>query len=225
MSYELFSHGLRNDVFYSSKRERIAFPNGDLVKVDYSRDELLFARLFYKHKIASLLLPDNTITVVGTVIDRPEVDEGPHISPTIRQISQMAPVSSDHAIFSQHTGVDVNHQKNNVCECEVCRNHREYHLNNSLEKRALAFARGASEIGVGFPADDPTDYCLNEEKDTVLFFEIDRFDVRQVMQFLSHIAQPTRAESQAFHLAVRYKELYDLSLENLKRGGREFRAE
>ncbi|OGH10444.1 MAG: hypothetical protein A2857_00005 [Candidatus Levybacteria bacterium RIFCSPHIGHO2_01_FULL_36_15] len=119
------------------------------MREDEESDKLWFARLFYRHKIAHLLFPDNFIRVVGASVephDQELYDEVKignkiwHMAPNRihRLFSKTAAVSPDHAIYSDHMAIVAEDgwiHKKSVCSCQRCSNHRDEHKIHHMKKK------------------------------------------------------------------------------------------
>ena len=227
---EKYSSGFYSEVFKVDKQQKLYFPQSDLVKVDESSDKNWFARLFYRHKIASLLFPDNFINVTGSQVEpweRELIDEikiggttfKNRVTRVHRLFSQMAHVPENHAVFSQHITVvgpdsignernDRTQEKVSLHDCVHCKAHREFHKSNDLQEKAINSASPMLDIGILPPIHDPSDYCLTEEGN-IIFFEIDNFDEEVLGKHLSSLKNPNEMEENALRLLRRINELFE----------------
>lgn len=222
---EKYSHGFHSEVYKVDKQQKLWFPLADLVKIDESADKNWFARLFYRHKIASLLFPYNFINVLGAQVEPWEknlIDEVTIGKTTLRErkrrvhrlFSQMASVPANHSVFSEHMDInldiavgDKKAEKVSLHDCVDCKSHREFHKSNDLEKKVIETAFPMQEIGILPPIDDPSDYCLTTEGN-MIFFEVNEFDEEVLGKHLSSLKNPNEMEEKALRLLCRFNELY-----------------
>jgi hypothetical protein len=220
---EIYSSGACSEVYKLTDSEKRLFPEADLVKIVDDKDRFWFARLFYRHKIAHLLFPDNFIDVVGATVN----PQGPDLSEEIkifdksyfsavdrehRLYSKLAKVDPEHATYSNHMRLVANNSgvfKKSICPCSVCESHREVHEKMHMEEKAMHFGRNLSSIGLGLPWDDPSDYCLSGEN--IIFFEIDHFEEKVLLKHLTDIINPTSEQIASIKLLNRYGELKRMS--------------
>ncbi len=115
--------------------------------------------LYYGHKIAHLLFPNNTINVTGA-----RMEEGSTIL-----YSRLSTVPEEHAIYSMHSRVEGK-DKVSDCPCEPCTKHRKFHEENVKKQEVLRTAKSMNASGIWVPREDPTDYCKSTEGH-IIFFE------------------------------------------------------
>jgi hypothetical protein len=113
MSREKYSNGFNSAVYKVDNVDKKRFPNADLIRIDNSsKDRHWFGRLYYRHKIAHLLYPDNFINVVAVTVDSFKKDSFEEVSYSgsfnkeVELFSKVAPVSPDHAIYSSHMRIN-----------------------------------------------------------------------------------------------------------------------
>lgn len=227
--HEKYSRGFHASVYKVDRQQKLWFPSADLVKIDQSRDKNWFARLFYRHKIAQLLFPDNFINVVAAQVDPWQeqlVDEftiGKRVfkeqkSREHKLFSKMALVPATHAVFSEHMdinmdissedgGSDSRSEKVSLHDCADCNSHRVFHISNGLEQKAMDIAPPMQKIGIHPPTHDPSDYCLTKEGD-IIFFEVQNFQEEQLETHLSSLKSRTENEETALRLLKRFDALY-----------------
>lgn len=207
---ERFSGGHVASVYKLSDSERMLFPKADLVRVDRIADPSWFARLYYKHKVASLLYPNNFIEVVGARVVAP-----PLLVPTqVRHAgeiqnhslySQMAPVSPDHATYADHLTLAVGKDKlykDSTCSCAACIRHGQKHTIGGMARLAQEASDFISPSGIVPPADDPSDYCLTDKG--ILFFELKSFNPNQLRKSLAALESTTPNQQAVLHFLNRY---------------------
>lgn len=189
--------------------EKKLFPHADLVRESVGTDTRLFSKLFYRHKIANLLLPDNFIEVTGAQVYPSDDLSNGSIYRATRLFSELAPVNKNHSVFSQH--IDrrydaVMGSKESLCPCDICFSHREFHKSNSLDQRAKQISEEMINIGIVPPYSDPSDYCLTE-KDTVIFFEIEHLDHLNLGNYLRALKDLRPNQQWALRVLDRYEKL------------------
>ena len=202
---ESYSRGFYAEVLRPKGEERIHFPQADLVRKESSRDRHWFARLYYRHKIASLLFPDNFITVVGASRLQ-QVSRGED-----SLYSKEANAGLDHAVFSAHmrqvdhevNGRIVRSDKGSTCECMACTRHRIEHL--EMQNEALEFSRQLLPVGLRLDDKDPSDYCLVNGK--LVFFEIEDLDPAALRNYLTSLRSATVDKQTVFDYVKRYQKL------------------
>lgn len=217
-------------VFRVSEEQKLLFPRADLVRIEGSIDKNWAAKLFYRHEIASLLFPNNFIEVIAAQVD--PWDDGLLESSFLdsqefkkakerehRLFSKIAEVSSDHATFSSHmnfgtSGDEIIKLSNH--NCEGCKIHRKFHKSKNLEKEATKVALDMQKIGINPPINDPSDYCLNAERN-IVFFEIDEFDGDKLHKYLSSLVTPNENEKKALSLLRRFISLREDSKARFKK--------
>lgn len=217
---ETYSNGFHTVVYKTDRQERLWFPSADLVRIDKSEDKNWFASLFYRHKIAQLLFPDNFINIVAAQVDPWQeqlLDEfiiGEEVfrqqkSREHRLFSQMAQIPAAHAVYSAHMGFDKYEdrlEKISKHGCVDCESHRKFHVLENLERKARVASEPMLEIGIQPPTYDPSDYCLTEGG-KIVFFEIDGLDRKILENFLSSLKAPTNSQREAQRLLNRFKHL------------------
>lgn len=223
-----YSKGLLAEVYEVSPQERLWFRHADLVRVDGPwivgpvDMKKIFARLFYKHKIAELLFPDNFIHVVAARTEvRKVLYEDRMLSTKTHKVhkllesrtntlfSQKADIPVEHSTFSEHMITDSDGKQGKVssCQCNDCISHREFHSSSALAEKAEEVSIPMRRIGV-VPAyfGDPSDYCLTG-KGNIVFFEIDNFDNTALAEYLSSLENPDSREKEALILINRHTQL------------------
>lgn len=222
---EKYSNGFHSEIYRLNPKQKLWFPSADLVKIDESTDKNWFARLFYRHKIASLLFPDNFIEVVGAQVDPWEknlVHETRMGEATFREpkqrihrlFSKMASVPENHAVFSEHMDInfgtgssDRESEKVSLHDCVHCKSHREFHRLSDIKQKAIDIASPMQKIGILPPSQDPSDYCLTREGN-IVFFEINDFDEEVLEAHLSSLSNPNEMEERVLVLLHRLNELH-----------------
>lgn len=210
---EKYSEGFHSEVYTVSKGQKLWFPSADLVRIDKSTDKNWFARLFYRHKIAQTLFPDNFINVVGSQVDPWQEELVKKVTiggddytfqkeRVHRLFSEIASVPSSHAIFSEHMSANGKSLHN----CAQCIDHIDFHRSNDIVRKAIEVTLPMQKIGIYPPIDDPSDYCLTE-KDKIIFFEIEDFDSESLGEFLRSLKLPTDAQKKALVLVKRFRSL------------------
>lgn len=225
---EFYSKGFCAEVYEVNSQERLWFPHADLVRLDgpwivgVVDIKNNFARLFYRHKIAQILFPDNFINVVAA---RTEVREALYEdrmlstkthrvhklleSRTNALFSQKADIPVEHSTLSAHMRLDPDRKQSKVssCECNDCISHRKFHLSSALVDKAKEVSIPMRGIGV-VPSylGDSSDYCLTG-KGNIVFFEIDNFDREALGKHLSSLNNPNSREKEAQILIDRYNKL------------------
>lgn len=142
--------------------ECVMFPNADLVRTESSISPNC-KRLFYMHKVASLLFPRNFIEVVAAR----EIN-----SFSTRLYSRLADVPEEHAIFARDCFKPWGQEKRSICECRPCEEHRHFHDDHDLQQRAFELAKELQEWGIYVEYTDITDYCLDQKTGEIIFFEV-----------------------------------------------------
>lgn len=209
-SRERFSGGHVASIYKVSDDEKALFSRADLVRVDRVADPSWFTRLYYKHKVASLLYPDNFIEVVGA-----RAVSLPLLVPTqTRQseeiqnhnlYSQMAKVNPDHATYADHLTLVVGEgklYKDFTCSCVACVRHGQEHDGRDMAKLAQEASDFISPSGIVPPTDDPGDYCLTDRG--VIFFELKSFDPIQLKKSLTILEGIAPNQQVALSLLDRY---------------------
>lgn len=209
---EFYSKGFHAGIYEVSSQERLWFPHADLVRLDKPRmagDKNRFARMFYSHKIAQILFPNNFINVVAARVDRDkDSDKYRTTSRTNMLYSQKADIPIEHSTFSAHMELPYRaFQKVFSCRCSDCTSHRAFHLSNALAEKAEEVSIPMGKIGI-LPAysGDPSDYCLTGQGN-IVFFEIDVFNDKALGEYLSSLENPNSREKEALVLINRYNEL------------------
>src|SRR5688572_25329406 len=133
-----FSHGAHSIIYNTTNRERGLYAGADLVKKASTNDRFWFARWFYRHKIASLLFPQNFINVVAATRVKPEPEvyeykigkmSGREYNPALNLLySKLANIPAEHATYSAHTTLELSQQLGKVvkasrCTCTDCAIH------------------------------------------------------------------------------------------------------
>jgi len=224
MSNEFYSHGAHSNVWRVGESDKKNFPHADLLRQEKQGDSFWYARLFYMHKIASLLFPGNFIDVVGVTRDfQDQIDDGSTESNmklpkhTVTLFSKEARVPADHATFSSDCIVSEG-EKVNKCGCVKCLRHKDFHNSESLFLRAKRFSRRVQQVGITVPYKDPSDYCLDRHTNKIVFFEIEGFKPPLVAQYLESSPDTTPSERRAQNLLLRYNELVAQSRKHLISG-------
>lgn len=161
-----FSNGLNADVYrVADKSWGMGYwkPRADLVREEGSAHaKKMDAKiLFYGHRIAHLLFPENVIEVTGATMQ----------GGVTQLFSRIADVPPEHARYSRdiyRIGMDPKHSG---CRCEACTVHREYHKTNGLEQKADETAKVMAEFGIYGHSADITDYCMKPNGE-IVFFEL-----------------------------------------------------
>jgi hypothetical protein len=231
-----YSRGSHHQVCTLSPQEQLWFPQADLVRNnDMSDDPWWFARLAYRHRIVSTLFPRNFIQVVGAHVVPAE--PVPRITPWFsdnptpiihaprehRLFSKKAAIPEEHAVFSAHARPIGARGKVSSYDCYECRRHSDYHSQHNLDGRAYQIACIAKPLGIALPHDDPSDFCL-DKTGSVVFFEIEDFNVHQLIRFLESQNNRNPRQERALHLSYRFRDLARLSKEQSKTGVHEFRV-
>jgi hypothetical protein len=194
---EFYSSGFNAKVFLANEVDQGRFPHAELARVETTADRSFFAKLFYWHKIASLLFPENFIVTVGSHhqpdITRIQEHEIPYYISTL--LSVEAEVDPNHARYSAHMKT-YTHKKVSVCGCEACGSHRNSHEEQGLAIRAEDASTKMSDIGLIPPYDDPSDYCLSATGN-VVFFEVEYLRITPLQDFIDSLQNPTQAQAQA----------------------------
>lgn len=231
-----FSKGENASVYRTSAWDNLRFPQADLRRHATVDDPHWFQRHFYYLKIAHLLFPEHIIDVTGVTgspkeeVSYTDIHNPPHRIHTKRSYnlySKEANVPSEHAIFSRNVtkklseegGVTIIFQATKDRNIAIKHN-AKYHTGATYLK-ALEIAAKMSTVGIDVPCDDPTDYCISDSGD-VVFFEVDGFNTKQVMNYLESRSNPMSHEKRALHLLKRASELHlrsrELSRQNLSAG-------
>ena len=219
---EQFSNGKLSVVHKTSSRDRVLFPSADVVRNEQTKDKWWFARLFYKHKIASLLFPQNVIDVVGATVDPAERaiwgKSGPGEFSGLQNrenflFSRMAQTVPGHEIYASH--MTVGYKKESTCPCEACGSHRQMH-GEAEAARALALHDSTVKMGIGFPYDDPSDYCLVDGE--ILFFEVPYLDSARLRKYLGGLPDLTVDTKRVLTLLDRYDAFSQMSKAEKKIG-------
>lgn len=187
----------------------------DLVKEEGHPDPLYGKRTCLQHAIAGLLFPGEFIELRGweEAEDYPSCaqDRGGVIFYTPKHLiySVMADVPLSHAIYAAHATYSVSNEiKISACGCGTCENHRQFHEENRLVKRAREAAIRMFAVGIDLPYEDPTDYCLSPSSPSgLIFFEIEGFKPRKMEQYLRALPSPTPDQQLARELLKRYRRL------------------
>jgi len=219
---EKYSNGFYSEVYRVSPEQKLWFPRSDLVRLDSSSDKNWFARLFYRHKIASLLFPNNFIEVVGAQVDpweRNFIYELQIGDTTVkglrdrehRLFSKMADVPGEHSKFSSHISLSSKGRKVSICKCGDCIAHKEFHSTNDLEEKARRISAHMMKIGIMPPFTDLSDYCLTKEGN-IIFFEIGSFEEKKLEMHLSSLGEKrSENEETALRLLKRFNVLHEES--------------
>lgn len=180
----LFSKGLHGRVRRLSDVEQEMFPEADLVREEGGcSDPCWFNRVYYWMKIANLVQPGCLIDVVAArkILERPSRKEVQgrtlytHPPEYINLLySRKAEVPEEHAIFSMHK------RYYGRCSCDVCTHHAHFHEKNNLEAAALQLHEHVRAKGFSLPWHDPTDYCLHQRGNSIVFFEIETLNPEKV---------------------------------------------
>lgn len=220
---ELYSNGRNSAVYVASSKDRQYFPQAEVVRAEVTKDKWWFARLFYKYKIASLLFPKNVIDVVAATVNPAETAVWGKNNPdkfSVKQdrenllFSRIAKTIPGHEIYASHMTV-VGGDKVSLCTCGDCGAHREKH--GPLEvARATVLTDLAIPMGMGFPYDDPSDYCLVDGD--ILFFEIQHLDSLRLRKYLEGLSDPTVDRNRVLSLLDRYDSLWQMSKSERKSG-------
>lgn len=207
---ERFSKGFYSTVYTLNDQERLRFPHAQLKKDDgdpFRFHPYWYALSFYRHKIASLLFPENFIEVTGTTKDS---------ASSTAIYSKIAPVPPEHAVYSAHIrcveialnkypyGLWIN--KRSLCQCESCISHRNFHNLQNLASKARSLAKNIAKTGILVPSNDRSDYCL-DSKGNIVFFEIDGFESVRLRDYLDFSKNHTQGQSRASRLLERYERL------------------
>lgn len=155
------------------------------MRVEGTNDPLDTFVLFFRHKIIHTLYPNNFIDTIGVVSKRqPEPNKkGEQFSSYL--FSKKSPISDDHAIFCSHMDITKKIDRKYLCMCDICKDHRNFHLENNLGHKAKIFNSETSPRGIYFPFSDHTDYCLIG--DNLMFFEADLFLIDMVENSVKEI--------------------------------------
>lgn len=193
----MFSKGFHAKVYdiTSKKEEDLWVARADLVREEdaTASASLEARRLFYSHKIVRLLFPKNTIEVTGA---RPK-------GGSTLLYSKLAPIPSEHAVFSKHSEI---HEGNQIfeCGCEACAKHTLLHSKNEFQDKAEDIARKMNHAGIVVPLSDPTDYCISDAGD-IIFFEHD-FIIQKIEDFIRANSNQSIGDK-LLRLLERYKKL------------------
>lgn len=235
MSVE-YSKGFQARVYQVDQSHHLGFPHADLYRIESTRDRTYFVRLFLKHKIASLLFPNNFITVVGSQSDRPTTDLQteqialPNIMSGQRFLERgislfscLASVPKDHSVFAAHFKLSdkVSRGKSSSCRCEVCVRHNRFHKSTEIYRIANQLGSRAARIGIYLPDEDSSDFCLINGE--VIFFEIESINPHMIWKYLINITNPTDNEQSALRLLDRYEILESQARKDSNKGLAEFR--
>lgn len=221
---EKYSGGFDARIYLLTPNQKILFPQADLVREYETNDKNWFARLFYRHRVASLLFPDNFIDVVAAQVEPWQEnlinEEQTEMivsreakNRTHKLFSKLAVVNKDHAIFSQHMygRYDiVDRTKISLCSCGHCASHRVLHDETLMAIKARDAGEEMGMIGIFPPCDDPSDYCLKENGD-IIFFEVERFDSIRIRSHLQKLPNPKPNEKRALKLLDRLDQLLNNS--------------
>lgn len=171
--------------------QRLRFPSADLVRYERSTNPFFYKLLFYKHRIARLLYPDQFIEVVGAVTEaRPGGEDS--FAKDHLVFSRKAPVPDEHATFAAHMEIDDDgpkRLKKSLCKCSVCVSHRRFHRDHDISMKAFDASSEFWRRGITVPWDDDSDYCMTD-KEKILFFEIDGMDYRVLQNNIDDVDDP-----------------------------------
>lgn len=162
-----FSNGLNADVYrVADKSWGMGYwkPRADLIREEGSAHaKRMDAKiLFYGHRIAHLLFPENTIEVTGATMQ----------GGITQLFSRIADVPPEHAQYSKDIYRMGMEPKHSACKCEACTVHRNYHAANGLVQKAGETAKVMAEFGIYGHSSDITDYCMKPNGE-IVFFELD----------------------------------------------------
>lgn len=129
---------------------------------------------------------------------------------THRVFSKLADVPSGHATFSAHATRTIKHAQlsgynpnpHRLHDCEPCNAHADFHTEHGLYKKAREFdwrVHIEEKMGLWFPNEDPTDYCLTRDG-KLIFFELGGMYEPDVRAYLERQAKLTETQAQAFPL-------------------------
>lgn len=216
---ERYSSGYYAKVFHVDRRRELRFPQAELVRREVTSDRYWFARLFYTHKTAKLLFPDNFIDVVaaqkGWGKRNPESDLM-EFRPTL--MSKVAYVDTDHAVFSLHMDQENYGGKISLCKCGACQAHRTFHKDNNLEVLARRTRDDIAPSGIYVPSDYLTDYCLSRDA-KIIFFEIDGFSPESLRHYIEHYVGSPSIRNQIGDYLRRYRVNLERSQKSHDRNG------
>lgn len=196
MGRELFSKGMHAKVHPIAEQEKILFPQADLTRLEFSDRPFHHKLLFYKHRIAQLLYPDQFIEVVGAMA-KAKPDCGNAFVKDHLLFSKKAHVPAEHAIFAAHMEIDERgprRLKRSMCACSVCDSHRKFHRDHDIAMKAFVDSSEFHRRGITVPWDDVSDYCMSY-KGKILFFEIEGLDYRVLQNNVDDVEDPLVRES------------------------------
>lgn len=183
---DIYSKGFHASVRNLTPAEKALFPKAELVREEERcTDAYWSARLFYRHRLATVLSPGNFIHIVAATSTEAkpaytcEVIGQDVIMPAeynIQLYSKKANVPDEHAIYSLHMSDKGGMGKRSMCDCTVCKDHRIFHAVEDMERLAYDENEVLRKKGITVPWHDPTDYCYTYENKLV-FFEIESLDV------------------------------------------------
>lgn len=206
MGLQEFSNGCHGRVYHATPENKLNFPRCDLVKSEDAEDPLHHKKVYYQHKIAQALFPNNFIEVVGSAVCPPY----PKLTfPRSHLIfSKKAEVDKSHAVYSAHMGLYNDFKetiKRSTCECSDCTSHRDFHAHSGLHYEALSVFNRCLEIGLKLPYRDSSDYCMGENG--IVFFEITHLDPDKLGCHLRGIRNRSTAEQNALNFLERYQQI------------------
>lgn len=219
---EFISSGLNGEVFTISGRDKILFPQADLVKTTYvvERDDMMLT--FYLQKIVEQLVPESSIHIISTYHDPKAQIQSDFIKNRytiverdypVRVLSKKVEVHPDHAQFSAHS--TRGHflpefgaaWKDLDCKHEACHDHNSLHQTKEWMRKFRSAQRKYHQIGVEVPKTDETDWCL-DASGQIVFFEFDHLNHKRLFDYLSSLRNPTQSQRRAYQLLLRYEKLF-----------------
>jgi hypothetical protein len=98
------------------------------------------------------------------------------------------------------------------------RAHHEVHSQDIFMQRPKELAIKMRKAGFIPAWDDESDFCLNQNTNDLLFFELGNYHENEVVEHLSSLAIPKENERRALVLALRHNELAKQSRDDIRSG-------
>lgn len=187
MKLEYLSHGHNASVFRDSLAPSICIEGPLIRREENDEAEDHYVKLFNTHLLAYILFPDNFPKPIKRGIDRMSTKTMMNIGGVLKYApvhilyTQEVTIPQDHHVFTNHINTGEFGEKIRTCSCPSCSTHDEYH--SSYRSRMFNLLYQIKEAGIEVPFDDPTDWCV--ENDKVIFFEVEHLDPKKIRHHMS----------------------------------------
>lgn len=206
-----FSRGHNAVVYWNDKgNQPPPFSHADLVRIEPCLHFEDGTFIFCQMQLAQIAFPGNFPEVIAfkVGINDPKafVDRGgiQSYEPPFYLYSKRTSTPSEHNIFCDHIGHDLEGYKIHTCPCSACSSHALLH--EKQHGNMHAFVRDALQAGIQLPYDDPTDWCLNDNGG-IVFFEINKLDIATLSRYIHHLDLPQSQQAKADRLIRAYKKV------------------